>query len=97
MSAREDSRCDECGQPFTPQEWDARHGTDTDVHERCCKECQDEEREATRLKAVTVNAWDLSLVLSLADEVEDKSDEEKEAWLKLTSQLVTQAFGGNHE
>lgn len=35
------ARCAECGDTFTPTEWELRHtrGDGEDIHERCCDHC----------------------------------------------------------
>jgi hypothetical protein len=36
------SACQQCGNPFTPEEWEDRHTDENgeDIHERCCAECR---------------------------------------------------------
>ena len=41
-------RCDVCGGPFTKDQWELRHGDDTDIHADCC-DCW--QAEAARLQA----------------------------------------------
>ncbi len=35
--------CDECGEPFTQEDWEDRHTPDADalaeVHAECCQDC----------------------------------------------------------